>query len=351
VYYLHGDHLGSVSMVTGNNTANLTKLATDSRIVGVTRYKPWGEERVFSAALAGVTPTDFRFTGQRKADVGSGTPRLGPGIYDYNARFYDATIGRFLSADTIVPDASDPQSYNRFSYVRNSPHAFTDPSGNDPWRIDDQGKPPSIPLTPPFGREVETILMNRFRELNPGLEIYTDDSDSDRKKLMSIFGVTPDIVVVQDGKYYLWSVKSEKRKREAAKDIAKYLSICMVRGLSCEAGGYWPMPGNPTNSDFIGLDVPGYEVGIRSRLEAPGMVLFRVEADGLVKAVALKGAYEVLGRVLKDKSQGKGRNPDPGPPIPNPNPSFLPMPNGDRDRDRRRREALTVNPGGLLPWR
>jgi RHS repeat-associated protein len=66
----------------------------------------------------------------RPAAVGSGTPRLGPGIYDYNARFYDATIGRFLSADTIVPDASDPQGYNRFSYVENRPTVFRDPSGH-----------------------------------------------------------------------------------------------------------------------------------------------------------------------------------------------------------------------------
>jgi RHS repeat-associated protein len=107
-------------------------LTNDGCIVGSTRYKPWGEERQFVAATAGSTPTDFRFTGQRKADVGTGTPRLGPGIYDYNARFYDATIGRFLSADTIVPEPGDPQSFNRYSYALNAPTKYTDPSGHDP---------------------------------------------------------------------------------------------------------------------------------------------------------------------------------------------------------------------------
>jgi RHS repeat-associated protein len=63
--------------------------------------------------------------------VGTGTPRLGPGIYDYNARFYDATIGRFLSADTIVPHPINPQSYNRYSYGGNSPIMQIDPSGHD----------------------------------------------------------------------------------------------------------------------------------------------------------------------------------------------------------------------------
>jgi RHS repeat-associated protein len=137
VFYLHGDHLGSVSMVTGNSAANRTGLINDGRIVGSTRYKPWGEERQFVAATAGFTPTDFRFTGQRKADVGTGTPRLGPGIYDYNARFYDATIGRFLSADTIVPEPGDPQSFNRYSYSFNSPTNYTDPSGHRACRNQD----------------------------------------------------------------------------------------------------------------------------------------------------------------------------------------------------------------------
>ncbi len=35
-------------------------------------------------------------------------------------------------ADTIVPDPANPQDLNRFSYVRNSPLMYTDPSGNKP---------------------------------------------------------------------------------------------------------------------------------------------------------------------------------------------------------------------------
>jgi RHS repeat-associated protein len=39
--------------------------------------------------------TNFRFTGQRQES--------GFGLYDYNARYYDPTLGRFVSADVIVP--------------------------------------------------------------------------------------------------------------------------------------------------------------------------------------------------------------------------------------------------------
>ncbi len=52
------------------------------------------------------------------------------GLIHMNARVYDSDIGRFLSADTTIQDPHDSQSYNRYSYVRNNPMVFTDPSGH-----------------------------------------------------------------------------------------------------------------------------------------------------------------------------------------------------------------------------
>jgi hypothetical protein len=43
---------------------------------------------------------------------------------------YSPLLGRFLSADSIVPRPGDPQSLNRFSYVSNSPLSRVDPSGH-----------------------------------------------------------------------------------------------------------------------------------------------------------------------------------------------------------------------------
>ena len=48
----------------------------------------------------------------------------------YNARYYDPLLRRFISPDTIVPDPGDPQSLNRYSYVRNNPVNRADPSGH-----------------------------------------------------------------------------------------------------------------------------------------------------------------------------------------------------------------------------
>ena len=50
-----------------------------------------------------------------------------------NARYYDTTLGRFVSADTIVPSAGNPQSLNRYSYVLNNPVKYVDPSGHCPF--------------------------------------------------------------------------------------------------------------------------------------------------------------------------------------------------------------------------
>ena len=52
--------------------------------------------------IENVTPTDCRYTAQRSDD------KLG--LYDYQARYYDPHIGRFISADVIVPGFVCPQA-------------------------------------------------------------------------------------------------------------------------------------------------------------------------------------------------------------------------------------------------
>jgi len=47
-------------------------------------------------------------------------------LYDYRGRFYNAEIGRFISADMIGFSAGDA---NLYRYVLNAPHVLVDPFG------------------------------------------------------------------------------------------------------------------------------------------------------------------------------------------------------------------------------
>jgi RHS repeat-associated protein len=102
VTYLHGDHLGSTSATSGAQPSSQT-------------YYAFGKVR------SGSLPTDYTFTGQ-KNDASSA-------LMFYNARYYDANIGRFVQADPIVSAPFNPQSLNRFAYVLNNPVRYIDPSG------------------------------------------------------------------------------------------------------------------------------------------------------------------------------------------------------------------------------
>ena len=106
--YLHGDHLGSTSVTANSSGGKVAEL----------RYHPWGGTRFSS----GTTPTARRYTGQiEDAAIG---------LYFYNARYYDPTLGRFIQADTIIPDPANPQSLNRYAYTLNNPLRYTDPTGH-----------------------------------------------------------------------------------------------------------------------------------------------------------------------------------------------------------------------------
>jgi RHS repeat-associated protein len=52
------------------------------------------------------------------------------GLDYYNARWYDPELGRFIQADTVIANANDPTSYDRYAYVDNNPVNHNDPTGH-----------------------------------------------------------------------------------------------------------------------------------------------------------------------------------------------------------------------------
>lgn len=53
------------------------------------------------------------------------------GLVHMNARIYDPKNGRFLSADTLIPNPNNWDSYNRYMYVEGNPMRYRDPSGHN----------------------------------------------------------------------------------------------------------------------------------------------------------------------------------------------------------------------------
>jgi len=105
--YLMGGHLGSTSVAVDESGV----------LVGSPQmYKAWGETR------AGSVQTRYQYTGQYN--------QVELGIYYYNARWYDSSLGRFTSADTLIPDPNNTLDWDRYSYARNNPLTYADPSGH-----------------------------------------------------------------------------------------------------------------------------------------------------------------------------------------------------------------------------
>jgi RHS repeat-associated protein len=130
------DHLGSVAVVTGGNGAVLTgngRLSFDAW--GKQRNEDGTDDQTCSNGLT--APTTKGFTSQEEIAALC--------LVNLNARIYDPTIGRFMAADTTIPDPYDLQSYNRYTYTDNRPLSFTDTTGHDPSCIGSCLSPSSYP--------------------------------------------------------------------------------------------------------------------------------------------------------------------------------------------------------------
>ncbi|GAC1542941.1 MAG: hypothetical protein NVS2B7_16360 [Herpetosiphon sp.] len=160
--YLHGDHLGSISVATDEG----------GRVLNGQEYTAGGEVRA-----GGIGSTSLNYTGQQQDAT--------TGLLHLHARPYDPAWGRFASADSTVPGTasgsgggtsaltidfhepglvtqlvrqhaatarqgfwfplssqeqqkaespmgpSNPQALNRYSYVLNNPLRYVDPTGHD----------------------------------------------------------------------------------------------------------------------------------------------------------------------------------------------------------------------------
>lgn len=136
-YYSFGGQ--TVAMRTANGLGGVTSLINDPQgtalasvhntnwtTTSVAKHYtlPFGEQRGGVSA-----PGDHEFLGKVR-DGATGLTLVG-------ARWYDETVGRFLTVDPVM-DLTDPQQWNAYTYANNNPTTWWDPDGLEPrpWHQD-----------------------------------------------------------------------------------------------------------------------------------------------------------------------------------------------------------------------
>jgi RHS repeat-associated protein len=107
-YYRHSDWLGTSRLAS---SASRTLYSSSA-------YAPFGEQYKTSGTA------DASFTGQNSDTVSS--------LYDFQFRESSPSQGRWISPDPagiLAVDPTNPQSWNRYTYVNNNPLALVDPLG------------------------------------------------------------------------------------------------------------------------------------------------------------------------------------------------------------------------------
>jgi RHS repeat-associated protein len=130
-FFYHGDHLGSSNMITDDAGAVYQHL----------EYFPYGESWIEEGGSHGGNLPGYKFTGKE----------LDPetGLYYYGARYYDAVLSKWISADPafekFLPTGDkqkdknlaglggifNSRNVNLYNYCLNNPLVFKDPNGLD----------------------------------------------------------------------------------------------------------------------------------------------------------------------------------------------------------------------------
>lgn len=123
VSYLTADHLGSPRVITDGRGAVISR--HDYMAFGTDITETIGSVGGRTAAHGYNSADSVRkqYTGYERDDES--------GLDFAQARYYNSIHGRFISIDPLTASASirDPQTFNRYSYVLNSPYKFIDPLG------------------------------------------------------------------------------------------------------------------------------------------------------------------------------------------------------------------------------
>jgi RHS repeat-associated protein len=199
ILYYHTDHLGSSNVITNVSGGNAEGVY----------YYPFGATRL----QTGGDCVNHKFTGQEEDGE--------TGLYNYGARYYDPVLGRFTSADSIVPDYTNPQALNRYSYVLNNPLKYIDPTGQEATDYDYYGTdPPGASENPADSRSTE----------NDPTQLAQIFSDEDDRMLDNFLPVDPE----KEEKKQI-----EREKQRAERDAVRGAALRAAAEIAIEILGFF----------------------------------------------------------------------------------------------------------------
>jgi RHS repeat-associated protein len=252
VRYVTVDALGSTRMVTDGSGAR----------VECHDYLPFGVELGQSiGSRPACYTTDgvkLKFTGKERDGLGENN-----GLDYFGARYFSGAQGRFTTPDPPILDQhiTDPQSWNLYTYARNNPLRFVDPSGNAVELLGDEEQ-----------RKKElALLQSQMSNKNAAGALYINEvKDGDKTRyFVGIQGDVGNFMKLSSAAHDLANVVQDKNVVEfglTSRNLAQWGgAVTFEKG---EAAQY----GMPANQNVQVLVNPGQMDIANQRLMTPNLL-------------------------------------------------------------------------------
>lgn len=109
-YFYHYNAHGDVVALTDSTGS----------VVAEYEYDAWGNP--ITTGLEGTAVNPYRYASYRWDSE--------TGMYYLNARYYEPSVGRFITRDTFQGVEDDPQSLHQYAYTKNNPVMYIDSDGH-----------------------------------------------------------------------------------------------------------------------------------------------------------------------------------------------------------------------------
>ena len=116
--YQYKDHLGNIRLSYSDSDGDGT-ITASTEIIEENNYYPFGlKHKGYNNTIVSEHP--YKYNGKELNE------ELGLDWYDYGARNYEASLGKWMNVDPLADKYYDLSTYN---YTANNPILFTDPNG------------------------------------------------------------------------------------------------------------------------------------------------------------------------------------------------------------------------------